>query len=263
MTELGWRHACASAIGSSHVRTGVLCQDACRCQTISTSDQGELIVAAAADGAGSAVKGEIGAKIACDTFTEMFRTFLSDDPVDKISSDHFRRWLDYFRSRIELTLSAEPERSLRDYACTFIGAIASPELALFCQIGDGAIVYSCRESTQDFACAFLPSKGEYANETSFITDDSAFINEGFRRHTGVTHFALLTDGLERLALVLPAYTPFGPFFQGMFESLAASKSLPQSDLDCALQNMLSSQEINERSDDDKTLVLASLHRRDR
>ena len=50
----GWRTAHASVIGTSHTATGAPCQDAGDCEVLAAADGSEILVAAVADGAGSA-----------------------------------------------------------------------------------------------------------------------------------------------------------------------------------------------------------------
>ncbi len=73
----------------------------------------------------------------------------------------------------------------------------------------------------------------------------------------VAEIALLSDGLQRLALDYQSRTPYHPFFSGLFSPLrrASRESLPA--LNSHLANYLNSTRINDRTDDDKTLVLAT------
>jgi hypothetical protein len=64
----------------------------------------------------------------------------------------------------------------------------------------------------------------------------------------------LTDGLQRLALDFTARTPHLPFFQPLFAALRAAPDVES--LAGPFREFLDSQRINERTDDDKTLVLA-------
>ena len=73
-------------------------------------------------------------------------------------------------------------------------------------------------------------------------------------HEPVTALVLITDGLLRLALEFPTYEPYAPFFEPLLAFTAQ-----QQDEDHArerLAGVLASDRICDRTDDDKTLVVA-------
>jgi hypothetical protein len=53
----GWRHIAASVVGTSHEKVGGACQDANDCQVYLLPSGENVLVAAVADGAGSAACG--------------------------------------------------------------------------------------------------------------------------------------------------------------------------------------------------------------
>jgi hypothetical protein len=65
----------------------------------------------------------------------------------------------------------------------------------------------------------------------------------------------MTDGMERLALRFDSRTPHLPFFEPFFQALRTGDA--SRDLDGALLRFLESESVRSRSDDDKTLILAS------
>jgi hypothetical protein len=66
---------------------------------------------------------------------------------------------------------------------------------------------------------------------------------------------MMTDGLQRLALDFRTQAPHEPFFSPLFKAL---RSAPVAeDLAVPLRQLLSSSSVNERTDDDKTLLLAT------
>src|SRR5208282_2256447 len=102
---------------------------------------------------------------------------------------------------------------------------------------------------------FWPQSGEYANTTCFLTDphyetEMAFFFEDER----VDQVALFTDGLQMLALNYAEKTGHSPFFLPLFQKLADAPS--SEELVEPLNRFLDSPRVNERTDDDKTLVLA-------
>jgi hypothetical protein len=72
---------------------------------------------------------------------------------------------------------------------------------------------------------------------------------------GFSDVALLTDGMERLALRFDSLTPHPPFFRPLFEALRATTNVDALTED--LRQFLQSDSVQNKTDDDKTLVLAS------
>lgn len=111
------------------------------------------------------------------------------------------------------------------------------------------------EQSDGYRIAFWPQMGEYANQTYFLTDSCfeshlrAELIEG-----KVARLALLTDGLQRLALHEATRSVHAPFFNPLFARLAGATN--PAELALPLRRWLASKPINERTDDDKTLVLA-------
>jgi len=74
----------------------------------------------------------------------------------------------------------------------------------------------------------------------------------------VQRLAVFTDGLQRLAINMAAQTPHEPFFARFFSILAKASLQDEEQLQDALETFLKSQPVEERTDDDRTLVLATL-----
>jgi hypothetical protein len=68
---------------------------------------------------------------------------------------------------------------------------------------------------------------------------------------------VLTDGLQMLSLVYASKQVHDPFFEPMFTVLRSAESEALQQLDDQLHRFLDSPEVNNRTDDDKTLVLAT------
>jgi hypothetical protein len=143
----------------------------------------------------------------------------------------------------------------RELACTALLAVVGPASAVFAQLGDGAIVFG---QGQDYRVAFWPEPAEYANATDFLTDDSFGDLMRFETVTdSIVEVAAFTDGLQRLALDFTARTAYPAFFRPIFNELRIA-----TDNDSLLEpfrKFLDSERVNERTDDDKTLILAVRH----
>ena len=252
-----WRVAAQSVLGTLHEKTGVVCQDSHRWEVLPYADS-LILVAAVSDGAGSASHSQLGSSLACDLWVSEFKALIeTGESVEVVDQPFIESWL--ARLHREVCVRAESEGvSPRQLAATFLGAAISEEHALFVQVGDGAIVISCSEEPDCHDPVFWPESGEYANMTYFATEEKAaghlqFASSGQR----VEELALFSDGLQSVALDLTQKTAFQPFFTGMFRTVRSSKSGNEKSVEEGLRAFLTSKKLAERTDDDKTLVLAT------
>jgi Protein phosphatase 2C len=255
-----WRVAYSSVIGTSHEKTGLPCQDAGCCRIVSDPDDRHVLLAVACDGAGSASRSLDGATLVVDRFLQDFGDESRRSGLDGITKEFVEDWLS--RVRAEIRDRAETDDlSPREFACTVLGAVVGHDRAAFFQIGDGAIVVSNRAEPGDYGWVFWPQHGEFANQTNFITQDNALeILEFELEERCVDEVAMFTDGIERLVLDLQERTAHAPFFRTLFgwlvqtEPVAVTEKIPASEV---VSRYLNSKQINDRTDDDKTLILAS------
>lgn len=213
----------------------------------------QTIIACAADGAGSAKRSDLGSAIACETIAEnASRYFDSYRNFTQLQLDDVITWCESVREKMRQTAD-EKKCRMRDLATTICVAILSPECSIFFQIGDGAITVG---KDGVYGVIFWPQSGEYANVTNFMTSDDYQDKIEFQATT--TQFsdvALFTDGIERLALDFEGQTPHLPFFQPLFRAVRSSGN--GSNLGKDLAQFLQSDSVTSRSDDDKTLILAT------
>lgn len=246
-----WKIISASVPGTAHVRRKVACQDAFALRLFDTK-AGEILTIVVADGAGSAKFAEIGARTACDFYVSGVAALLENGgKVSDLNENFFSGFL----KALPEALAAKAENAdLSDYACTFLAIAASESETIFAQIGDGAIVYS--SEADDFRLFAVPQQGEYANTTNFVTDETAAEHLQFGRvENRIRELAIFTDGLQRVAIDFQSNQPHQPFFRSMLAPLRAKHSA--TNLEEKLSAFLNSPKINERTDDDKTLILAS------
>jgi Protein phosphatase 2C len=258
MSNTEWRFASASVIGTSHVKTGTPCQDHFRCRVFRNGEDEPIIAMAVSDGAGSAARGEDGAAITCASLMEQVELFFAQDRgLASITEDDAHQWLGAVREAIA-DHASDAERDVRDCACTMLFALVGTDEAVFLQIGDGVIVVN-EDPASEWSWVFWPDRGEFANTTFFVTDASAADHLRFEhRREPIAEIALLSDGIEPLVLHYASRTVHAPFFDRMFgpvrRSVAVGEDLA---LSRELESYLSSPAILERTDDDKTLVLAT------
>ena len=246
-----WRVMAASVRGTSHERTGQPCQDAHHWGVL----PGGVLVAAAADGAGSAALGDMGASAAARAAVEAVVQQGSVLPENNGGWQLLlTEALKAARDSIEVEVVAH-EVTERDLATTLILAVATPELVAAAQIGDGALVAGDVEG--NVIGLTVPQTGEYINQTIFLTSPDALNTAQLRIWRGtVAHVAILSDGLQMLALRMPGWIPHAPFFSPLFRFVA--KAADEAETKKQLEAFLRSPRIRERADDDLTLLLAAL-----
>lgn len=254
MDQQDWRVVAASSVGTSHIRFGTDCQDAYEQEFF--PEHGTVLLVAS-DGAGSASQSETGARLATAEIRDCVRNHLVDGHrIEELTRDVALNWLAGVATRIAHRAAADG-LDVREYACTLVAAIVSPTHACFFQVGDGAIVI--RPRGDDWAYVFWPQHGEYINTTLFVTDPAAVLSAEFACNAGaVDEVAVFTDGIEALVLHQATQSVHSPFFDKIF---APVRVLPapgyNEDLSSKLEAYLASPVICERTDDDKTLLLAS------
>lgn len=249
-----WRIVAASAIGSSHRVTGSPCQDSNWATSCRTTAGREVLLAFAADGAGTAPQGGVGAEAAMEA-TAAFLTA----SLDVIPEEGVEALLVECAGRVSARIrevAAAAGLAARDFACTWLGVVATDAAATVVQIGDGGVVIDVGGGLE---MPVTPMSGEYANQTYFITDDDAL---GRVRTASVpgraARVAVFTDGIQRLAVDLARNSPHEPFFRGFFEVLSQAAAADEDRLHAGLLAFLGGAEVEKRTDDDKTLVLAAL-----
>jgi len=101
-----------------------------------------------------------------------------------------------------------------------------------------------------------PRNGEFFNETTFITQSVALAHTQcvVQPRGTIRDIALLTDGIEMIALQLAEKVPSAPFFTGLFDF--ARRPEPIAVKSQELAAFLQSQRVNDRTDDDKSVLLA-------
>lgn len=258
MKNSNWRIAHASAIGSAHINQGTKCQDRLACQTVGTKD-GEILIAVVADGAGSTTDGEVGAEIACQFFIEEVTDFLNsqDASVSSLNLEFGKFWISYFQKKIAEVAKNET-KTIRDFASTLVGAVISEKQAVFYQIGDGGAVFSNSGEANSYKFAIAPEESEYVNVTDFLTDETAFERLRFELiEERIEDLILFSDGIFAVAVDYQTNQPHEPFLMPMIAPLRNGNG---NSLNEKLENFLASPKINEKTDDDKTIILATRYK---
>lgn len=261
---MSWKAIACSETGTSHQKSGLPCQDYAEFIRVNDSgkldNNGDVIIGAVSDGAGSCKHSDVGSKLAVETALEDLAGWpkrlkkdhpdLSSEILKEYANKAFKQTL----SKVKKAFSVEAENRecfTRDLSCTLLVVVATPDWLAAMQIGDGFIVIQKPES--EYQLLFHPSKGEYANETTFVTASNALEMMQVEISFGAQEFICAsTDGLERLAINIKDWQPHAPFFE-MFKKALEIRFEDEEKL--STQEWLKSEEINKRTDDDKTLLL--------
>jgi hypothetical protein len=244
-----WRVVGASVQGQSHRRAGQACQDAHRWQVV-----GEILIVAVADGAGSASCAEIGSALATHAAVDKAAELLRRERPRTAAGWQVLLERAFEEARRSVSRNALlMELGALEFATTLILAVATPDTLAVGQVGDGAVIV--REGDGSFAAVTRPGTQEFINETTFLTSpeyrDRA---QWVVRHEAATGLALLSDGLQMLALRMPQGIPHQAFFAPLLQALDSALGMDRAETQ--LQKFLQSPPVMQRADDDLTLVLA-------
>jgi Protein phosphatase 2C len=257
MSAAPWRIVGASVVGSSHISGDMPCQDF-SLHTLIEADVGQVLVAVVSDGAGTAKEASVGSYTACNTFIALVQTFLAEggrvSSVDRTQVEH---WIKEIADTLERK-AKQSEHHVREYACTLLAAVVADDASVFLQIGDGAIVTSHGQE-DGWSWVFWPQHGEFANTTNFVVSENALeVLEVEHAPRRIDEIALFTDGIENLVLHRGTKTAHDPFFNALMKPIRASASIGYDEsLSEKLGAFLGSPAFSERTDDDRTLLIAS------
>lgn len=249
-----WVGACST--GTSHLRTGAGCDDAAACLEIQARDGDPALIAVVSDGAGSAKLSRLGSHIVTSAFCRSVKTFLLNGGQAGLIDDNVAaEWLDDIRDRVDQRAHLLYE-SPKAFAATLVGVVVQRHAASIIHVGDGACALRLRGEAE-WRVPSWPAQGEYASTTYFVTDDP-YPRVAVSTVAGaVEEIALFTDGLERLALDFAMGAAFQRFFETMFPALRKVESSGrQRILSRELRSFLDGALVNDRTDDDKSLIMA-------
>lgn len=252
-----WKYGFTSVAGSAHEKAALPCQDASRADVFAAPSGEEIFVAVASDGAGSAAQAQQGAQWACDLFlADAQAHFANGGDWNDLASGFIAPWIEKFQATVGNWSGADG--AITDFACTLLAVVAGREQTVWFHLGDGAIVLSPRQNAAQYLCVSWPQQGEYANTTHFLTDADATANVVCESNFGAAdEIALFTDGLQNLVLDYRQRTAHAPFFASLFAWLRPQPDGYSTELSASLRTYLNSEKVNARTDDDKTLVLAT------
>lgn len=259
-----WKAIACSEIGTSHQKLELPCQDYVGFIRLNNggeiSDNGDIVIGAVSDGAGSCKYSDVGSKLAVETTLEFLQPWLKwlkekqKDSSPEILKESAKKAFAKTLREVKEAFDEKARKmscSPKDFACTLLVVVSTPDWLAAMQIGDGFIVI--RKPESEYQLLFHPSKGEYANQTTFVTTSDALEKMQVKTLFGKQKFiCAASDGLERIAINLKYFRPHPPFFE-MFEKALEERTEEQEK--SSTQEWLNSEAVNERTDDDKTILL--------
>jgi hypothetical protein len=249
-----WKAIGKAIRGTSHLQSGKPCEDAIKYTVVPSPFNGDVLVCCISDGAGSTkYAAEASSLVTTKTVDYLSQQIMKGEELAEADIISIAEQL-YDELNEIATQRNEP---LNEFSCTFLGCVLFDTKSIFFQIGDGAIIRD--DGNDNFVTVWWPQNGEYSNTTSFLIDDhnlcqlKSVVVEGY-----VQEVALFTDGLQLLTLNNENLSVHQPFFSGMFKWLRMATTEEDINiLNRKLGEYLDSDAINSRTDDDKTLFLAT------
>jgi hypothetical protein len=244
-----WVVVAASVQGTSHIKNSLPCQDAHTCKAINDS----ILVAAVADGLGSAKYAQAGAQLAATSVV----AYVEQNLIRAIPDDE-AAWVQLVRDGFLAACARLDEdaqnnqAALRDYSTTLLLAIITSNWLAIGHIGDGAAVASLED--EGLVVVSQPKNDEYVNVTYPLTmPDMVNVAEFKACPAKVKALALLSDGMQQVSIRSADHTPHPPFFEPLFRQLPGVKDMQKASQNLA--EFMASDSISAHTDDDKTLVL--------
>lgn len=252
-----WKTLVHSATGVRHQANNMACQDAGGMLIT-----GQTIIGVAADGAGSAKRSEIGSQLVVEVTKAELNKALGHIKLheffgfrlswtEKKAKQIFERVL---RENLKaLNLKAKQMKCpVEHLASTLIAFIVTPRWIAIAQIGDGFVVI--RESgEEEYRLVFPPGKGEFANETYFVTGKRA--SEKIQVcviKSEIEFICACTDGLEKVALSIANKSAHQPFFQGFENNFKTENGK-----EWLREWLEKNKALNMKTEDDKTVVIGA------
>ena len=255
-----WKAIARSATGTSHLEREKPCQD-----YGAYKQWREYLIGAVSDGAGSRDLSEHGSKLAVEVtlkyLTEVLENSRRTNPFasQNGAEEIFRELISRVRDAISQEASDwnhkyNQQVSAGDFACTLLAFVSFPNGIAAMQLGDGFIVVRGYKD-RDYDLLFQPNKGEYVNVTTFVTSPPEYLKRDLQviyQPRRVSFVCASTDGLEKLAL--ENNQAYARFFIPKEQYIQKAVN-PEQDRD--VEEFLNSDDVNKRTDDDKTILLCA------
>jgi hypothetical protein len=237
----------ASVTGTSHHAAGLPCHDAHAFSRLGESG----FIAVVSDGMGSAAHAEKGSRCAADTVLSLLLESLSHDMEDDAVLETIKDAFVNTQSRLQEEAD-RLEVDIRDLNATLLVYVSLDDHQFYGQVGDCAAV----GKTEDGYEVIVPQqRGEYANATFSVCNPQS-VEDGLYGRTDRFYpfVALMSDGIESVSVSSKDKTVSALFFDP-FEKAFDKEGFDSAVVSESLSRFLSSERINKKTDDDKTLIL--------
>ncbi len=242
-----WRVFGASARGPDHEREGTPCQDAWAWGPFGADG----VCLCLCDGAGSAAHAEAGARVVATAMVEALREVQEAQP--EAFAGALRDACAVGRAAL-LRESAALAVAPAALACTLVAVVCAGDTVAVAHLGDGAVIGQYVHSGE-LAVLSAPDRGEYVNETWFITSPAWEDHLRIGVHDGIAAISVFTDGCQEAALVRgEQVAPFAPFFAPLFTFAAEVTDVEAAGVE--VLQLLEGPAMRRSSGDDKTLAVA-------
>ena len=241
----------ASVQGTSHIQTDTPCHDAHRYRIL-PGNWG--YIACVSDGMGSAIAAEIGSDVASSFIVDYLEKHidpkLDDEDIIMIIKEGFIEVHDQL-----LMAASERDLKVKDLNATLLVFVSLQDRQFYGQVGDCSAIGKHKDI---YRVLVEQQRGEYANATFSVCDLNSIEHGIYQKVDGFYPMvALMTDGIEGISISSKDKTVSHLFYDPFFQAFQHEK-FHQKDVEAALERFLSSERINKKTDDDKTLLFISV-----
>lgn len=237
----------ASVVGTSHLASETPCHDA---HGIRILPDHLGYIACVSDGMGSAKAAEIGSEVASsfvlNYLIDLLDEHMTDEEIIDLIKDAFIKTHERLKDE-----AIERDLTIKDLNATLLVFISFNHRQFYGQVGDCSLIGKKEDTYQVLV---KQQRGEYANATYSICDLIS-VENGIYEKLEDTYpmVALMSDGIESISISLKEKTVSHLFYDPFFNAFT-HPNFNQEGVTDALKRFLSSERINKKTDDDKTLL---------
>ncbi len=236
----------ASVIGKSHLAAGTPCHDAHQFQTFLE----DAYIAVVSDGMGSAAHAEKGSRCAADTVLSLLLETITEDLSDEDVINAIKEAFLNTQKRLQEE-AQDLEVDIKDLNATLLVFLSLSKRQFYGQVGDCAAIGKTEDGYQVIA---RQQRGEYANATFSVCNPQSVLDGIYEKTlTFYPYVALMSDGIESISVSAKDKTVSALFFDPFFNAFQKD-GFDEETVSNSLSRFLSSDRINQKTDDDKTLL---------
>lgn len=240
-----WSFSSCQVQGRGHIKNQIPCQD----KTKTIFENGTYVIALA-DGAGSAKLSHYGASCVVESISDLFihhfEDIFANEDGRQVKLAIIEKVLTDINSKAE-ELNCTP----KDLAATMLVVAENNDRFIIAHIGDGVIGYL---DGNVLKTASVPSNGEHANETYFVTSKDAINTMKIFKGSikSIAGFVLMSDGTEQSLYNKKSNTLSPAIIKLMQRNIILDEDTMCEQLDSTFKNV-----IITRTHDDCSIALLS------